>query len=98
MQFFYVRYTRNQEAVSPAMQTVLHSMKRRFSDGRFPLCKWENFMSFNWRAIFLFVTLLAGYPWLYFVAELTVFNIVLVYTIVRHESICRRMETVLEDA
>ncbi len=111
VQFFYVRYTRNQEAVSPAMQTVLHSMKRRFSDGRlpegnreqfrawsFPLCKWENFMTFNWRAIFLFVTLLAGYPWLYFVAELTVFNIVLVYTIVRHESICRRMETVLEDA
>lgn len=111
VQFFYVRYTRNQEAVSPAMQTVLHSMKRRFSDGRlpegireqfrawsFPLCKWENFMTFNWRAIFLFVTLLAGYPWFYFVAELTVFNIVLVYTIVRHESICRRMETVLEDA
>lgn len=111
VQFFYVRYTRNQEAVSPAMQTVLHSMKRRFSDGRlpegireqfrawsFPLCKWENFMTFNWRAIFLFVTLLAGYPWLYFVAELTVFNIVLVYTIVRHESICRRMEKVLEGA
>lgn len=109
IQFFYVRYTRNQEAVSPAMQRVLRTMRLRFPDGRlpeqirdqfrawsFPLCKWENFMTFNWRSIFLFVTLLAGYPWLYFVAELTIFNIVLVYTIVRHESICRRMEQTLE--
>ena len=53
-------------------------------------------MTFNWRSIFLFVTLLAGQPWLYFVAELTVFNIVLVYTIVTHERICRRMTASLE--
>ncbi|MDE6564378.1 MAG: CDP-alcohol phosphatidyltransferase family protein [Muribaculaceae bacterium] len=109
IQFFYVRYTRNQEAVSPAMQSVLRAMKTRFPDGRlpeqireqfrawsFPLCKWENFMTFNWRSIFLFASLLGGQPWLYFVAELTIFNVVLVYTIVRHESICRRMTAVLD--
>lgn len=100
----YLGYTRFQERMSPQMQLLL---KRLHSDGRdgeipadlqpefrawsFPLCKWENFMTFNWRSIFLFITLLAGYPWLYFAAELTIFNIVLVYTIVRHERICRRM-------
>lgn len=109
VQMFYVRYTSRQETISPAMQRVLRIFRRKFPDGTLPgkyqrefrawslpLCKWENFMTFNWRSIFLFVTLLAGQPWLYFVAELTIFNIVLVYTIVRHESICRRMEAALE--
>jgi len=109
IQLIYVRYTRGQESVSPAMQRVLHIFAISFPDGKlpeqyrelfrawsFPLCKWENFMTFNWRSIFLFITLLVGQPWLYFVAELTIFNIVLVYTIVRHESICRRMEQTLE--
>lgn len=108
IQFFYLGYTARQEAVSPAMQRVLRAMSVRFPDGKLPdkyratfrawslpLCKWENFMTFNWRSIFLFVTLLMGQPWLYFVAELTIFNIVLVYTIMRHERICRRMERTL---
>ena len=109
VQFFYIGYTRRQESLSPAMQTALKAFRRRYPDGQlpadvrerfrawsFPLCKWENFMTFNWRSIFLFVTLLAGQPWLYFVAELTVFNIVLVYTIVTNERICRRMTASLE--
>lgn len=100
----YMGYTRFQESMSPQMQLVLRRIHNDCKDGEipahlrdefrawsFPLCKWENFMTFNWRSIFLFITLLAGYPWLYFVAELTIFNIVLVYTIVQHERICRRM-------
>ncbi len=109
IQWVYIGYTARQEAISPAMERVFKTFATRFPDGvipekcraefrawSFPLCKWENFMTFNWRSIFIFVTLLAGYPWLYFVAELTIFNIVLVYTIVRHEAICRRMEAVLK--
>lgn len=99
----YLGYTRFQESVSPQMQKVLAqlrsscngefpvSLQPEFRAWSYPLCKWENFMTFNWRSIFLFITLLAGYPWLYFAAELTIFNIVLVYTICRHEHICRRM-------
>lgn len=100
----YMGYTRFQERMSPQMQLVLRRLHTDYKDGEipanlqaefrawsFPLCKWENFMTFNWRSIFLFITLLAGYPWLYFAAELTIFNIVLVYTIVRHEHICRLM-------
>lgn len=108
IQWTYIGYTARQEAISPAMERVLRKFAVRFPDGRlpeeyrerfrewsFPLCKWENFMTFNWRSIFIFVTLLAGQPWLYFVAELTVFNVVLIYTVLRHESICRRMEVEL---
>ncbi len=105
MALLYMGYTKCQERVSPAMQRVLDAFKSRFPDGTIPekyretfrkwslpLCKLENFMTFNWRSIFLIVCLLAGQPWFYFVAELTVFNVVLIYTVFRHESICRRIE------
>ncbi len=105
----YAAYTVQQEALSPEMQKLCRLMVARFPDGTippaiasefrlwsFPLCKWENFMTFNWRSIFLFVTLLAGYPWLYFVAELTVFNIVMVYAMREHEKMCSRMIKRLE--
>ena len=104
----YMGYTKCQEGISPSMQRVLVTFVRCFPKGTIPekyqatfrkwslpLCKFENFMTFNWRSIFLIVSLLAGEPWLYFVAELTVFNIVLIYTIYCHESICRRIEVTL---
>ena len=99
----YLGYTRNQEAWTPAMQALRREMARRWPDGKIPrrereefialsrpLCKWENFMTFNWRTIFLFITLFVGQPWIYFVIELTVFNIVMLLTIRRHEHICRK--------
>lgn len=100
----YMQYTAQQESMTPAMQSLRRLLYQRYGGEQipaditaeframsFPLCKWENFMTFNWRTIFLFASLLANMPWLYFVAELTVFNIVLVYTIRTHEKICRTM-------
>lgn len=102
--WFYIGYTANQESWTPAMQQLRRELARRYPDGNlpadvaaefrklsFPLCKWENFMTFNWRTIFLFASLIANMPWLYFVAELTVFNVVLIYTVRTHEKICRTM-------
>ncbi|MBQ9077430.1 MAG: CDP-alcohol phosphatidyltransferase family protein [Muribaculaceae bacterium] len=104
MMTIYYRYTAGQEASSPAMQELRRQLQRCYPDGNipqdfrkefcrlsFPLLKWENFMTFNWRTIFLFASLFAMMPWLYFVAELTVFNAVMVYTVRRHESLCRKM-------
>ena len=62
-----------------------------------PLMKYTNILSFNWRVIALFASLFAGMPWLYFAFELTVLNGILVYMIVRHESICRYFTKRLED-
>ena len=100
----YLAYTRGQEAETPAMQRLRHTLADRWPDGRLPeqlreeclrrsrpLCKWENFMTFNWRTIFLFATLLAGFPWVYFVIELTLFNIVYVSVNRVHEHMCRRL-------
>lgn len=105
--WFYLGYTQKQERSTPNFQRLkaeirsfdegtpeYDKIRRRFLPLSFPLCKWENFMTFNWRCITLFVCLLLNMPWVYFVVELTVFNVVLVYTRMKHERLCR---TVLED-
>ena len=51
--------------------------------------KYTNILSFNTRSIALFVSILLGWPWLYFVFELTVLNILLVYMVTRHEKISK---------
>lgn len=99
---FYLGYTLQQEATTPAMQEFrrrLHCywpdgnvpqwLREQFREKSFPLMKYTNILTFNWRAIVLFAALFAGMPWLYFAFEITVMNIILVYMIVRHEKICR---------
>lgn len=106
----YLTYTRQQEATSPAMQELRRELRRRFPDGHIPqsfrddfrrgslpLMKYTNILSFNWRTITLFTSLFIGQPWLYFVTELTVFNAILLYMIVRHERLCRRLILRLND-
>lgn len=101
----YYAYTRIQERMTPATQTLLLRILAKYPDGNvpggissrirmatLPMCKWENFLTFNWRAITLFICVLLGVPYVYFIVELTVFNIVLVYLMVRHEHICRRID------
>lgn len=106
--FVYKNYTDNQELLTPAMQHLRGEMTARWGHGRpprpflddfraasRPLMKYTNFLTFNWRSITLFASLLAGRPWLYFAVELTVFNAVTAYMWWRHESICRRFTIAL---
>lgn len=107
---FYLAYTRQQEATAPAMQTLRRQLRESFPDGRIPqsfredfrraslpLMKFTNILSFNWRVITLFTALFIGQPWLYFLVELTVFNALLVYMIIRHEKICKRFTNSLRN-
>lgn len=106
---FYTNYTANQEALAPAMQRMRGSLKKIFPSGvasesfratfrrnSLPLMKYTNILSFNWRSIALFVSILAGEPWLYFAFELVVLNAILLYMVARHESMCRRLTKDLE--
>ncbi|MDE5650542.1 MAG: CDP-alcohol phosphatidyltransferase family protein, partial [Duncaniella sp.] len=92
----YLNYTLQQEATTPAMQQLRRELHSRFPDGiiplsfrqafrreSLPLMKYTNILSFNWRTIWLFVSLFIGQPWLYFIFELTLFNILAIYMIVR---------------
>ena len=106
---FYTNYTVQQEATAPSMQALRRELRKRFPDLRIPqsfrdafrrqslpLMKYTNILSFNWRTIALFTALFLQMPWLYFAFELTVLNILLVYMVLRHESICRRFTAELK--
>lgn len=99
--FIYKNYTDNQELMTPAMQLLRATIASRWPDGRIPesfsnafrrasrpLMKYTNILTFNWRSIVLFITVPAGCPWIYFVVEIVVFTVIMVYMIWRHEKMC----------
>jgi hypothetical protein len=99
--FFYRNYTTDQENRSPKLQVLFRVLREKFGElapesfrndfreKSLPLMKYTNILSFNTRSIALFISILAGLPWMYFVFELTVLNVLLVYMAVRHEKICK---------
>lgn len=99
---FYLNYTKGQEAWSPALQRMMKAInefypdtvpewfRKDFREASLPLMKYTNMLSFNTRAIVLFISVLSGYPWIYFVFELSVLNIMLIYMVKRHENICKK--------
>ena len=100
--FFYRNYTANQEVMTPSMQRLRKALKERYGDDvpqgfrdmfrrlSLPLMKYTNMLSFNTRIIAMFISVIVQVPWLYFAFELVVLNAMLVYMIMRHESICRK--------
>lgn len=99
---FYTQYTVNQEAWTPQMQKLRRVLANKFAKNEIPtdyraqfraasrpLMKYTNILTFNWRSIVLFITVLCGQPWLYFMFELTILNILLIYMVRRHETICK---------
>lgn len=96
----YRNYTRSQETVTPRMQVLRRRLQasavtdetlyRGFIAGSRPLMKYCNILSFNCRAITLFLSVLAGMPWIYFVVELTLGNALYIYLWHTHEQLCRR--------
>ncbi len=106
----YLNYTVQQEASSPSMQRLRRELNRRFQDGKIPLkfreefrrlslplMKYTNILTFNWRTIGLFITLFIGQPWLYFIYELTILNIILAYMMYRHEHLCKPLTIQLKE-
>lgn len=106
----YILYTASQEATTPQLQRLRRLITAHYPDGHLPdklrdnfrrlslpLMKYTNILSFNWRTIVLLASLLAGQPWIYFAVEVTVFNVILIYMVRRHEKICRAMTDNIEN-
>lgn len=107
---FYANYTTGQEKRTPRMQQLRRvltekygtelpsSLRAAFRSASRPLMKYTNILSFNTRAFVLFVsTVCLQMPWLYFAFELTVLNGLLIYMMWRHEHICKRFITEIQD-
>jgi len=101
MMAFYLNYTNQQEKFSPALQRFMDCVRDHFGDDvpqwlrdefrakNKPLMKYTNMLTFNTRVIALFISLFLHRPWIYFVFELTVLNLMLLYMILKQESISR---------
>ncbi len=101
MMAFYLNYTNQQEKLSPHLQKFMTYVRENFGENiptwlreefrakNKPLMKYTNMLTFNTRVIALFVSLFLHRPWLYFVFELTVLNIMLIYMILKQESISK---------
>lgn len=101
---YYIAYTLQQEATTPAMQQLLKVLHQHWPQGNYPqwlrddfrsrslpLMKYTNILTFNWRSIILFASLFARMPWLYFASEIIIFNLIMIYMIYRHEKMCRQL-------
>lgn len=53
--------------------------------------KYTNFLTFNSRATLIYITCLLGVPYVYFIIEVVVHNIIYVYMRHRHEALCERL-------
>lgn len=99
-QWFYVGYLRFQESQTPRWQAFRKrfgvqeplnpALAEQFRQQSRPLMPIANALTFNCRAITLFVSLMLGLPWLYWAAEITVFNGLYYYMNRKHEKICHQ--------
>lgn len=95
--FFYVRYTRGQERQTPEFQRLRPLMenlpldaplRQQFRQESLPLMPLCNIITFDTRVGVLFLSLVIGHPWVYFIFEATVLEAVRLYTCHRHEAFC----------
>ena len=101
--FFYQNYTRGQERMTPCFQNFYADVRgkygnqvplelgQEFCSRTYRLLKWTNILTFNTRAITLYIILIIGEPWLYPIFELTVMNVIWLYMRAAHEKVCREM-------
>jgi hypothetical protein len=103
--FFYRNYTIGQEKSTPHLQKMLQKIQSTYGENvpdwfrsefrakSKPLMKYTNMLSFNTRVIVLFIGLFLNQVWIYFVFELTVLNIMLMYMVFTHEKFCKYFTT-----
>lgn len=101
----YAGYCKKQEARTPKFQAffaawgvavqkfpaaVLEPLRQRFLAGSRPLMAYANILTFNTRAIVLYVTCLLNCPWVYFLFEITLLNALYAYMHKKHETLSAR--------
>jgi hypothetical protein len=98
----YLNFTLGQEMFAPRLMrlraaawgafpsAIPGALQTRYRVAARPLFKWIGFLMTNTRMLVLFLALILDHPAWYFVAEVTVFNLVLAYALARQNQLCRR--------
>lgn len=107
----YANYCRSQEKRTPCFQHFMHrlvelypeqtdipqSLREEFLAGSRPLMKYTNILTFNVRAICIYVTCLANIPWVYLLVEITLMSVLYIRMHKRHEILCGTLTAKLDD-
>jgi hypothetical protein len=67
---------------------IPESLRSEFRRGSLPLMKYTNILTFNTRAITLFILVLIGHLWFYLVFELVILMALFIYMRYKHERLC----------
>ena len=98
----YACYCKSQERRTPAFQRLFALLKEQFGtsaaipphvreqflNGSRPLMKYTNILTFNTRAVCIYVTCLLNCPWVYLFIEITVMSCLYIYMHKCHEDLC----------
>ena len=95
----YANYCKSQEQRTPEFQKFFERWKQNPSEdirerllaGSRPLMKYTNLLTFNTRAITIYVTCLLDCPWVYPLVEITVFQAMYMYMHSKHEKLCAEL-------
>ncbi len=95
----YLNYTRQQETLGRSLVKLRLAapradqqwLGREFREDCLPLVKWCNGLATNPRMLLLFSLLFLGQPIWYFVVEVSVFNVLLVYVMWRHDAVFKSL-------
>ena len=105
---FYINYTKQQEFFSKNLQTLLRLIRTKYNDviphrlsvefgekNKFWV-KYTNILTFNTRMFVLFFCLLINQPYIYFLFELIIMNIILAYLVISQEKISKHFVNNIE--
>ena len=101
--FNYANYCKSQEKRTPEFQRLMAEMKKKYNGAEAlpedvkqeflaqsrPLMPFTNILTFNTRAICVYISALSGLPWIYMVFEITVMQAMYVYMHRKHEALCK---------
>ena len=97
----YANYCRSQEQRTPRFQQFFkqwqasrdEQTRQQFLEGSRPLMPFTNILTFNTRAIVVYITCLINQPWIYPVFEITIMQGLYVYMHSKHEALCQSLYT-----
>ena len=69
-----------------------------FLEGSRPLMPMTNILTFNTRAISLYISILLNIPWAFLIFEMVVLHSLYIYMHHRHERLCAKMTKMIENA
>ena len=89
-QRFFQLYNEAQTAEA-SQQKMREQVRLSFLEGSRPLMKYTNVLTFNTRAICIYITALLNCPWVYFLFEIIVLSILYVHMHRKHETLCEKL-------